>query len=336
LLFSIMILALLSSCSAAGNLPATPLPVATSRPAAPASTPVSTPAPSPSPPATATPGLTSSPTVTQTATLSPTPFPLYGKSLLDETYCTVGSDRLKMDVYFPQQGGPWPAVVYLHGGAWMEGDKAEAQELAKQLTPFGYLVVALNYRMVPGVHFPALIEDVKCGVRALRAHAAGYNLDAGQIGAYGFSAGGHLAALLGTSDASAGWEVGEYLEQSSRVQAVVDLSGPSDLTKSYPNYSLASIIRLTFGSSPEKLAAGSPTSYASRDDPPFLIFHGEADQVVPPDQSQLMVEALLRAGAFAQLVKVKNGDHPLRAEGMSPTRAQMELMILNFLETNLK
>lgn len=285
--------------------------------------------------------LFATPTPTVTPTPTPTPFPLYGKSLLDVTYCNADGDpnglALKMDVYFPDKGGPWPAVVYVHGGSWMTGDKAEAAGLAQWLNPLGYVVVSLNYRMYPQVRFPALIEDVKCGVRSIRAHAAEYNVDVKHIGAYGASAGGHLVALMGTSDPSAGWDVGQYTDQSSRLQAVVDLSGPSDLTRtSYPNYGLATVIMMAFGIPPAQRAIGSPTTYASPDDPPFLIVHGDKDQTVPVEQGQLMYDALVKVGVSAKLVIVQGGDHSLSATtGMSPTRPEIDQMILDFLNKTL-
>lgn len=279
--------------------------------------------------------LFATPTPTVTPTPSPTPFPLYGKSLIDVAYCASVPE--KMDIYFPEQGGPWPALVYVHGGSWMQGDKAEAAGLAKWLNPLGYIVVSLNYRMYPAVKFPILIEDVKCGIRSLRAHAAEYNLDVNRIGAYGASAGGHLVALLGTSDASQGWDVGEYTGQSSRVQAVVDISGPSDLTKMYPNYGLGTVIMMAFGIRVPQREAASPNTYASPDDPPFLVIHGEKDEVVPLEQGQLMYDALIKGGVSAQMVIVKGGNHALTAtEGISPTRPEIDQLILDFLEKTLK
>jgi len=140
-----------------------------------------------------------------------------------------------MDVYFPDSGGPWPALVYVHGGSWMRGDKSEAMMFAGNMTSQGYLVVSINYRLYPPARFPAMIEDVKCAVRSLRAHAGEYNLDPDRIGAFGVSAGGHLVSLLGTSDQSDGWDVGEYLGQSSRVKAVIAMAPVTDLSRYFPN-----------------------------------------------------------------------------------------------------
>jgi acetyl esterase/lipase len=282
---------------------------------------------------------TPTPTPTLTPTLTPTPFPLAGQSLLDVTYCTMGGLPQKMDIYFPETGGPWPVVYYVHGGSWMNGDKAEAEGLAKWLNPLGYLVASVNYRMYPSVKFPALIEDPKCGVRFLRAHAAEYNIDPERIAAWGASAGGHLVALLGTTEASAGFDTGEYLEQSSRVQAVVDISGPSDLALTFKNSGLLTVIMLGFAIKPEARAFGSPVTYATADDPPFLIIHGDQDEVVPVEQGQVMYDALTKVGAPAKLVIVKNGRHNLADPTVTTTPSLSEVgqIQLDFLaETLLK
>jgi len=96
-----------------------------------------------------------------------------------------------MDVYFPESGGPWPALVYVHGGSWMHGDKSEAALFASRMISEGYPVVSINYRLYPTGRFPAMIEDVKCAIRSLRANATQYNLDPDRIAAVGPSAGGH-------------------------------------------------------------------------------------------------------------------------------------------------
>lgn len=116
----------------------------------------------------------------------------------------------KMDVHFPDSSEPWPALVYVHGGSWMHGDKSEALTFARSMTAQGYLVVAINYRLYPAGKFPNMIEDVKCAIRSLRAHPSEYNLDPDRIAAIGPSAGGHLVSLLGNSDENAGWVWGGY------------------------------------------------------------------------------------------------------------------------------
>ena len=236
---------------------------------------------------------------------------------------------------FLRAGGPWPTLVYVHGGAWKEGDKSQAASLAPVMTAQGYLVVSINYRLYPSAKFPDMIEDVKCAIRSLRANAGEYNLDPHRIAAIGVSAGGHLVALLGTADQSAGWDVGEYLDQSSRVQAVVAMAPPTDLTRKFPDDEMELFRQMAFG---QDLVADSPITYVTQDDPPFLLIHGNKDTIVPYKQSKLMYDRLMEVGVPAQLVTVHNADHSLNAPNGSatPTLAEINQIILDFLTKYLK
>ncbi len=280
---------------------------------------------------------------------SPTSSPAFdsakrGTSDLDITYCTPDGVELKMDIHYPESGdGPWPVAMYVHGGGWVSGDKSKgvgARDLPA-LTQAGFLTVAINYRLAPEYKFPAQIEDVKCAVRFLRAHAAEYNLDPERIGAWGGSAGGHLVSLLGTADESAGWDVGEYLDQSSRVQAVVDMFGPSDLTAGdfiiMRRERKADILFGVADLTDPVVAQASPINHVSADDPPFLILHGAKDDLVPPNQSQTFYKALLTAGVPAQLVMVENAGHGFApVEGaINPARGEITQMIVRFFQQTL-
>ena len=110
------------------------------------------------------PAPTFTPKPTNTPSLSPVPFTQYGETLTDATYCTADGLPLTMDVYFPETGGPWPALVYIHGGSWVRGDKSETALLARGMTFQGYLVFSINYRLYPTARYPAMIEDVKCAI----------------------------------------------------------------------------------------------------------------------------------------------------------------------------
>lgn len=269
------------------------------------------------------------------------PFDKYGQSLTDVPYCTVDGQPQKMDLYFPSSGGPWPVFLYVHGGGWDKGDKAEGAGW-KFLNGRGYLVVSVNYRLAAwNVKFPAMIEDVKCAVRSLRAHAAEYNLDPKRIGALGASAGGHLVALLGTSDKSAGWDVGEYPDQSSRVQAVVAEAVFSDFTHTIYD-SMLTPMYFAFGDFPGTASrinvAASPVTYITPDDPPFLIIHGEKDGYAPPEQAQTLDARLKAAGVPSKLVIVQNATHGLTSwngNSMAPSAEQINQTILDFLDANL-
>lgn len=256
----------------------------------------------------------------------------------DITYCTMDGVELKMDVYYPpENNGRFAVTMYVHGGGWRGGDKAEgagAVEIPK-LQQAGFLVVSVNYRLAPEYKFPAMIEDVKCAVRSLRAHADEYNLDPNRIGVWGSSAGGHLAALLGTSDESAGFDVGEYLDYSSRVQAVVDMFGPVDLTRAFPAAQTQNASQVF---SADQLEAASPVAYISADDPPFLILQGDQDSVVPAEQSQIFYDLLTSANVPATLVIVKNAGHGFKPEGgqISPSRKEITQLVVKFFEERLR
>ena len=279
---------------------------------------------------------TATPQPTNTPSPSPVLFRRYGEILTDVAYCTADNSAQKMDVYFPDSGGPWPALVYVHGGSWMRGDKTEALMFASGLTAQGYLVVSINYSLYPPARFPAMIQDVKCAVRSLRAHAGEYNLDPNRIGAMGVSAGGHLVSLLGTSDQSDGWDAGEYLDQSSRVKAVIAMAAVTDLTKNFPNADIEAMRHVGFGE--DNILQASPITHVTADDPPFLLIHGDRDELVPYEQSQLMYDRLVQMNVPAQLVIVKNATHSFTApEGTTtPSLVEINQIILDFLAKYLK
>jgi acetyl esterase/lipase len=261
----------------------------------------------------------------------------------DVTYCTLDGVELKMDIYRPQgSAAPTPALLYVHGGGWTGGDKRSGEGIRDipELLARGYLVAAVNYRLAPRYKFPAMIEDVKCAVRFLRANAERFSINPEKIGAWGGSAGGHLVALLGTADATAGWDVGQYLEQSSRVQAVVDMYGPTDLTVLFEGAN-PRLMEQVFGTSDrnsETLQKASPVNWVSSDDPPFLILHGERDPLVPVSQSQIFYEKLRAAGVPATFVIVKNAGHGFAPLGgpISPSRQELTKMIGDFFDQYLK
>jgi acetyl esterase/lipase len=264
--------------------------------------------------------------------------PALGKVERDVTYATAGGVALKLDLYFPAGAGgePAPVVVYLHGGGWRNGSKSIGgwmKNVTGELLGRGYVVAAVDYRLVPDVTWPAFFHDVKAAVRFLRASAGKYHFDPDRIGTWGTSAGGHLAALLGTTDAAAGLEGdGGNPGQSSRVQAVVDLFGPTDLPRMRRADEMAKVAFGGVGG----LKQASPVEHVSRDDPPFLIFQGDSDRVVPAEQSELLYERLRAAGVEAKLVIVKNGGHGLNSDGITPTRSEMVQMIGDFFDTHLR
>lgn len=263
-----------------------------------------------------------------------------GQTDKDITYCTMDGVALKMDIYYPATASaPWPLIIYVHGGGWEVGDKSEEvgfRNLAG-LQNASFLLASVNYRLAPKYKFPAQIQDLKCAIRYFRAHAKEYNLNPDKIGVWGGSAGGHLVSLLGTSDASAGWDVGEYLDQSSRVQAVVDMFGPTDLTHGFTGSGIQTqFARDVFGASSETdpiLAAASPVTYVTADDPPFLIMQGDADTLVPLEQSQILFDKLQAAGVPSELLIVKHAGHGFQQVGnqeISPSAIKLGKEIVKF------
>jgi len=239
--------------------------------------------------------------------------------------------------------GTVPAVLYVHGGGWTKGDKgtgAGATEIP-ELISRGYLVAAINYRLAPQYKFPAQIEDVKCAIRFLRANAATYGIDPERIGAWGGSAGGHLVALLGVTDAAAGFEGnGGYADQSSRVQAVVDMFGPSDLTVVFEGAGQR-LMEQVFGTankSSDTVKQASRVIWVSSDDTPFLILHGEKDTLVPLSQSKILYDRLVAAGVPATLTIVENAGHGFAPAGgtIGPSRTEITNMIADFFDKHLK
>ena len=261
-------------------------------------------------------------------------------------YCTNAGVALTMDIYNPSQASaaPAPAVLYVHGGGWEHGDASLGgvnATIAQALTQRGMLVAAVNYRLAPQYLWPAQIVDVKCAVRYLRANARKYGIDSSKIGAWGGSAGGHLVSMLGTAGSSAGFDTGQYLEQSSSVQAVVDLFGPADLTAGGWGPYATSVVEQVFGVKPGQdsgvLAHASPVTYIQPNDAPFLIFHGARDAVVPLSQSQELASRLQAAGVSVTLVTVQNAGHGFAPTGgpISPTLKEITQATIDFFSQRL-
>ena len=262
-----------------------------------------------------------------------------GRVWRNVTYCTMDGVPLTMDVYAPRdQTGPTPVVVFVHGGAWVFGDNTSlfTNPEAVALLDAGFTIAAINYRLAPAFKFPAMIEDVKCAVRSLRAHASEYGIDPDRLGAWGESGGGHLVSLLGTAEKSAGFDVGEYLDYSSEVTAVVDMFGPTDIMTLFPD-ALPRLRTAIFGDIDPIQA--SPMTYISPDDPPFLIIHGEDDGLVPIEQSEALAAALSATGVPVELVRVQHARHgfiPTGATPISPSRDEIAQLVVDFFTQHLR
>lgn len=239
------------------------------------------------------------------------------------TYASGSSHAL--DLWVPNGKGPFPVVVYIHGGAWLEGDRSEGDPIAEHMAPRGYAVASLDYRLSQVAKFPAQIQDVKAAVRWLRAHAADYDLDVARFASWGASAGGHLAMLLGTSGGVASLEDPNQGNptQSSRVQAVVDWFGPTDFLQmdaqtvsgcangyhNAPDSPESKLVGCTIQSCPQKVAPANPITWIDSADPPHILMHGSKDCTVPTGQAKIMSAALVNAGVKSTLVVVNGMGH---------------------------
>jgi acetyl esterase/lipase len=237
------------------------------------------------------------------------------KAIRDLEYVKGGHERQKLDLYLPEDAnGPLPVIVWVHGGAWLAGSK-DGGGPALPFVKKGYAVASINYRLSQHAAFPAQIQDCKAAVRWLRAHSKEYKLDPDHIGVWGASAGGHLVALLGTAGDVKGLEgIDGPSDQSSRVQAVVDWFGPTDFTQmggthDQPRSPEARLIGGPVQENKDKAARANPITYVSKDDPPFLIMHGDIDRTVPFNQSELLNAALKNVGVEATFQPVKGNGH---------------------------
>jgi acetyl esterase/lipase len=257
----------------------------------------------------------------------------------DVVFGKGGKTELKLDLAMPKDGeGPFPAIVCIHGGGWVSGDRKQMEKTIEVLARRGYVAISPDYRLAPRDRFPAQIEDCKAAVRWLRANAETYHVDTRRIGVVGFSAGGHLACLLGVTGKDDGLEgEGGNAEQSSAVQAVVSFFGPTDLTRDVwdKDVRTKNLVPLLGGTPDEKAGAyrkASPMTYAGKNAPPFLFLHGTKDRVVPIQQAKDLAEKLRKAGGSARLVSVEDEGHGWRGEKLLSTLTQM----MDFFDETLK
>jgi acetyl esterase/lipase len=241
----------------------------------------------------------------------------------DLPYIANGHERQKLDLYLPEQGENHPLIIWIHGGAFRMGSKEgnEHEQLPFDYLARGYALASINYRLSQHAIFPAQIEDCKAAVRWLRAHAAEFRIDPNRFAAWGPSAGGHLVAMLGTAGDVAEFDVGAYLDVSSRIQCVVDYFGPTDFLQmddqrlpdgmihNTPDSPESQLVGGPIQENPDKVARANPTTYVTKDVPPFLIVHGNRDPLVPYGQSVLLVEALQKVGADVTFYTVEGAGH---------------------------
>ena len=252
------------------------------------------------------------------------------------TYASVDGSDLRLDIYKPAtHNDRRPAVVLIHGGGWTSFDKSTMHGMGQFLARAGFVGFSVDYRLFQGGEnrWPAQLDDVQRAVRWVRANAAKYGVDNGRVGAFGHSAGGQLAALLGMEDTRDNSDTA-LAKYSSRVQAVVDASGPTDFTIDHDQQTDAFFTRF-FGGDYSRHADlwrdASPIYHVAKGDAPFLIVHGTQDAMVAMSQSEELLRKLQAAGVPASLVKVNDGHTFTTPEG----RRQLAISAAEFFRQYL-
>ena len=252
------------------------------------------------------------------------------KQILNLNYANDDKVYHNLDIYLPNSVQPtYKAVIVIYGSAWFGNNlkKSGFDALGKQLLENGFAVIAINHRSSSDAAYPAQINDVKAAIRFVRANAAKYKIDASFIGITGFSSGGHLASLAGTSNnvkeftvgkktVDIEGNIGEYTSVSSSVNAVVDWFGPIDMAlmddckKPKDGKSPeAALIKGNPADNLDMIALLNPITFIDKKDPQFIVIHGEADNVVPHCQSELFATALKSKGLLTEFISVPQGQH---------------------------
>ncbi|HSW13962.1 MAG TPA: alpha/beta hydrolase [Solimonas sp.] len=218
----------------------------------------------------------------------------------DQTYTPAGWPAvLQADVYKPTATGAMPAVLLIHGGGWTGGKRSLMESTARKLARQGYVAVTASYRLAPGWRHPAQLDDVRQALRWMRASHASLQIDPQRVAVWGYSAGAHLAGLLGASDAA----------PQDRVQAVVAGGMPADL-RHYPDNPL---IGALMGSKPAndaaRWAAASPVTHVGRNSPPFFFYHGTLDTTFELKNPRAMKAALDAAGVESRIYEMNGLSH---------------------------
>ena len=276
----------------------------------------------------------------------PAPLPPGVKVERNIPYVENGHRNQVLDLFLPGQPSdkPLPLMIWIHGGAWMAGSQANPPVVF--LVTNGFAVASIQHRFSSDAIWPAQAYDCKAAIRWLRANASKYNFDPDHFGVGGDSSGGHLAAFVGTSGGVPEME-GDLgnTNFSSRVQAVVDWFGPTDFTLMAQQSGPRSMIQHDSPNSPESRLLGGPVqerrdlaktanplTYIDKNDPPFLIMHGDNDQLVPLGQSKILAKALIDAGVEVTMKTIHGAGH----EGPQFRSAENRRLVEEFLSRKLK
>jgi len=259
----------------------------------------------------------------------------------DIEYARVGEHVLNLDLHLPKEANP-PLIVYVHGGAWRAGSKADVP-IAK-LLDHGYAIASVDYRLSTEAVFPAQVHDIKAAIRFLRAKSASFHINTQCIAIIGSSAGGHLAALVGVTNGHGELEgkVGEHLDQSCDVQCIVSLYGASNLQTILPQSTEFGLrmrvpaLQLLLGGQPDEKPAlaklASPVAHLDQADPPLLLIHGDVDPQMPPEQSQEFAKAYEAMKLPVQLIMLPGSKHG----GVEFYDAERTGIVVKFLAAHLR
>lgn len=222
-------------------------------------------------------------------------------------YTRVGERELLLDAYLPKKKDASPAVLVVHGGAWRSGNRRQLKGYARSLAEMGFVCFAIDYRLAPAHRFPAQIEDCREAVKWIRKNAEQYNVNPQKLGAIGYSAGGHLVSLLGTTGEAPTRKNGQV---DTRLQAIVAGGAPTDFRWFPDNGKWAEFL---FGGNLDTqrdlFNAASSAAFVDRDDPPMFFFNGTNDRLVPFAWTESCFKALRKAGVRTELHRIEGAGH---------------------------
>jgi acetyl esterase/lipase len=263
------------------------------------------------------------------------------RELPDVQYDDRFGESTAMDVYLPAESrGPRPAVMFIHGGGWSGGSRDHYTSAAKRLADSGWVTATIDYRLVPDGVFPHAVQDCLCALSYLRAHADELEIDPQRIAVMGYSAGGHLSSLLGVAadlpelapDCAAG--------PTGPPAAVLPGAGVHDL-RGLDHEVVVDFLGGPEAEAPERYALASPISHVAGYKPPFLLFHGDGDWIVPVEESRAMRDALVASGNDAELLEMGGVGHlvssgaDLTSVEVVPERPELWLAVADFLERTM-
>lgn len=221
-------------------------------------------------------------------------------------------EALQADVYVPSGKGPFPGVLVVHGGGWQAGSRNNMGRVARMLARMGMVAVNISYRLAPEYRFPAQLYDLQQAVRWMRVNHEKYQIDPRHIGALGYSAGGHLVALLGTVIPGGPLD-SPYGGRRTRVEAVAAGGAPTDLRKLHLPQYLPDFLGGTKAEIPQRYALASPILHVRKTTPPFFLFHGQLDRLVPFSQAKAFAANLKHFGVHVELYRMPLRNHVLSA-----------------------